>query len=338
VDPLRVVHVDAGHEWRGGQTQLLHLATRGPRPAAVVVADDAPLGPALERSGVEVVRIPFRGRWWGGGALATLLDELRPDVVAAHDGHGAALALRQRRWPVVVHRRVDFVPSWLGYARYRRAAGVIAVSGAVAAILRRGGVDRVAVVHDGVDAGPFLAARPDPEVRRSLGVPDGVPLAVAVGALVDHKGHDVLVRALPEVPDLVCAILGEGPRREALLTLARRLGVAARVHLVGARDDVARWLATADLFVHPSVEEGLGQAVIEAGLAGAPVVTTDAGGLPELGVGRTCAARDPTALAAAIRDGLRDPARADRVALAERFSVERMVRDTLAAYRAFRGV
>jgi glycosyltransferase involved in cell wall biosynthesis len=329
---MRVVHVDAAREWRGGQTQLAYLARRP--PLAVVVAPDAPLRPALEAAGVPVRTAPFRGRWLGGAALAAIVRELDPDVVAAHDGHAAALALRHLRHPVVVHRRVDFVPSWLGYARYRRAAGVVAVSGAVAAVLRRGRVERIRVVHDAVDAGPFLAATRDDALRSSLGPG---PLAVAVGALVDHKGHDVLIRALAKVPGLRLAIVGEGPRRGALAERARAEGVADRVHLVGAREDVPRWLASADLFVHPSVEEGLGQAVIEAALAGTPIVATSAGGIPELGVGRPCRPGDPDALADAIRAALADPRPEDRVAVAERFSVERMIAATFDAYAAFAG-
>lgn len=324
---MRVVHLDAAHEWRGGQTQLLHLVTRGPRPAAVVIAEGAPLGPALDAAGVEVVRVPLRGRWFGAARLRAALDALRPDLVAAHDGHGAALALGRARWPVVVHRRVDFAPSWLGARRYRRAAGVIAVSRAVAAILERRGVEQPAVVHDGVDPAPWRSARPDPALRAQLA--GGRRLVVAVGALVEHKGHDVLARAMGSVPDAVCVVLGEGPRRNALVGLDPE-----RFTLVGRRDDVPRWVASADLFVHPSRQEGLGQAVIEAGLTGTPVVTTAAGGLPELGIGRSCPPDDPVALARAVVAELGAPTPIDTAALADRFSIDRMVEGTLRAYGA----
>ena len=329
---LRVVHVDAAREWRGGQTQLLHLVRRAPH--AVVVAEDAPLRRSLEAAGVRVVPVRFRGRLWGGLALRRVIADLGADLVAAHDGHGAALALRYLGVPVVVHRRVDFAPSALGFARYRRAAGVIAVSGAVAAVLRRGRVERIRVVHDAVDAGPFLEATPDPGLRAEVGPG---PLAVAVGALVDHKGHAVLIRAAARLPDLRVAILGEGPRREGLAALARDLGVADRVQLLGSRGDVPRWLASADVFVHPSVEEGLGQAVIEAGLAGIPIVATTAGGIPEIGVGRLVTPGDPEALAGAIRAALADPRTADRAALADRFSIDRLIAATFDAYAEFAG-
>jgi glycosyltransferase involved in cell wall biosynthesis len=128
-------------------------------------------------------------------------------------------------------------------------------------------------------------------------------------------------------------ILGEGPERGRLARDAARLGVAGRLHLVGARADVPRWLASADRFVHPSVEEGLGQAVLEAGFAGAPIVTTSAGGLAELALGRMCAPADAGALAEAI---CAPPVRADRAALA-RFTAEQMAARTWEVYQQVAG-
>lgn len=326
----RILHVDAGREWRGGQSQLLALVAR--TGGTVVVRPDAPLRPALEAAGVETVPVPFRGRWWSGG-LARVIHRFGPDLVAAHDGHAAALVSRCAV-PLVVHRRVDFVPSVFGSRRFRRAAGVVAVSAAVAGVMRRVGVERVVVVHDGVDPGPIDRAPVDRVgVRAELGLPPDAPLVCAVGALVDHKAHHLLVRALVHLPDVAAVVLGEGPLRPSLEALARSLGV--RVHWVGHRTDVGRWLKSVDGFVHPSIEEGLGQSVIEAAYAGVPLVVSQAGGLPELGVGLPVAPGDVLGLARAIRHALRGNGRADPAAR-ERFGVDRMVRETLAAYETWR--
>ncbi|MEQ1501755.1 MAG: glycosyltransferase [Myxococcota bacterium] len=333
---MRVVHLDAGRAWRGGQTQL-RLLVRGWPDATVIVPDDAPIRAALEADGIEVVPVPVRGRWWGRPAVWRALERLGPDLVAAHDGHGAAVALGGR-WPVVVHRRVDFAPSRVGARRLCRAAGVIAVSGAVAAVVRRAGVERIRTVYDAVDPAPIDAAVADRDgVRAELGLARERRLVVAVGALVDHKGHRHLIDALAAVPDAVLVVLGDGPLRGALRARADGRGVDAR--WLGVRADVPRWLKAADLFVHPSVEEGLGQAVIEAGLAGARIVATRAGGIPELGLGTLVNPGDPAALADAIRaalaqgPGIDDPRAIE--ALRERFSVGRLVAATRDAYAAF---
>jgi glycosyltransferase involved in cell wall biosynthesis len=338
MSPPRVVHVDLAREWRGGQQQLLNLVTAGPPPLAVVAASGGPIQRAMESAGVRVVPVAVQGRWSPGGArrVREALDELVREggaLVAAHDGHAAALCIRAApAAPVVVHRRVDFVPSRAGYRRYRQAAGVIAVSRAVADVLRRGGVDRVHVVHDGVDPAPLAAAPRDPAgIRAALGVPATAPVVLAVGALVAHKAHRVLVEAMPLVPGAAFVVLGDGPLRGALWRRAHQLGVATRLHLPGWQPDVARWLRSADAFAHPSVEEGLGQAVIEAHVAGLPIVASRAGGIPELGVGVLVPPADAVALGVALRDALAGPAGQLRDTA---FTTARMTDRTTRAYAA----
>lgn len=348
---MRVLHVDTAREWRGGQTQLLHLV-RGSGDAVALPAD-APLRPALEAAGVEVLPVAFGGSVRGTAALSGVLRRWKPDLVAAHTAHAhthaALLGARH-----VVHRRVDFAPGGAPWSRWKRgrAAGWVAVSDAVAGVLTRAGVaaDRVVVVRDGVDPAPFEAIGPDARARAraALGIPLDAPVIGAVGALVPHKGHRHLIEAAAWIDnqrkDVWVVIVGEGPEREALQALATQWTIAPRVRLVGARDDVPQLLAAFDLFVHPSVEEGLGQAVIEAMLAGVPVVASQAGGIPELiddlHTGLLVRAGDGEALARAIIAALRgrDRAAARAEAARERarmFSVAAMVAGTRAAYDQF---
>jgi glycosyltransferase involved in cell wall biosynthesis len=143
-------------------------------------------------------------------------------------------------------------------------------------------------------------------------VPDGVRVALAVSRLTAQKGVDVAIRALPSLPgDIVLVVLGEGPERESLEQLARELGIERRVFLLGRVPDVAAWLRRADVFVHPARWEGFGLAVLEAMLAGLPVVATNVSSLPELVVDRKTGVLvvpdDPVALAAAIPSALEEP-------------------------------
>ena len=164
---------------------------------------------------------------------------------------------------------------------------------------------------------------------------------LAVARLHPQKGLDVLqeaARSLPE--DVVVAVAGEGPQRDSL---------GPPLRLLGARDDVADLLAAADVVVLPSRWEGSPLAAHEALLAGRPLVTTAAGGIPAL-VGDAdpapavlVSAEDPAALATALRRLLDDPA--ERAALAERARVraeqwpdaQRTVEDVLAVYLELAG-
>lgn len=278
-------------------------------------------------------RVAFRGRLWGRRALRRLLLKTRPDLIAAHTHHALALC-HGLGVPLVVHRRVDFVPSRVTVRRYNQARHVVAVSAAVANVLRRAGVRTpLRVVYDAVLPLP-IGPWPRPPPRR----------LVAVGALVPHKGHIDLLRAMTEV-DAELVIAGQGPERGSLERFVQRHGLTSRVTLLGQVAEVAPLLHRAHAFVHPSREEGLGQAVIEALSAGCPTVTTWAGGLAEVveDRGTLVPSRSPRRLAQALRrvlerlDEARKRALAGRAALVERHAVARMVEQTEAVYtRAMR--
>jgi glycosyltransferase involved in cell wall biosynthesis len=240
----------------------------------------------------------------------------------------ATLLVPAGRGPAVaVHRRVDFPVRhpW----RYRRADAVIAVSHGVAGVLARGGVrDNVHVVHDGVRVPPDTGPTPAADAPR--------PWWGACGALVAHKGHVHLIDAMVDLPGTLW-IAGEGPLRAALLRRAEQRGVSARVRLVGHVEPLGAWLRSLDVFVHPSVEEGFGQVLIEALGAGCRVVATLAGGAPEAvgEAGRLVPPARPDLLAVSMRELLAaeaDPEHARQ--RASLYSVERMVEGTSAVYRA----
>jgi glycosyltransferase involved in cell wall biosynthesis len=309
--PLTILHVDPSTEFRGGQRQLellvQGLAARGHRQTVACVPG-SPLAARLD--------VPILPLLPGNAPRNALrLAGVPHQVVAAHTSHahGACVAAGLRP---IVHRRVDFAVR-SNTLKLRRARGFIAVSQAVADILARAGAQRVQVVHDGVPA--CVPAEP-----AELG--EG-PIVLAVGALVDHKDHATLARAAERIEARVL-VAGEGPLRSEL--------ASTRLELLGQRDDVPALMARAQVFVHPSKLEGMGQVVVEALRARIPVVATAAGGVPEVvgAHGRIVPVGDAAALADAVRAALRGD-HPDLHAAArhgDRFSVDEMVRRTEAAY------
>ncbi len=307
---MKIVHVDTSMQWRGGQRQLelltRGLAGRGHEQVLLCVP-----GSPVSRLGLPQVRA-YPGT---DPRSALSLRKLEWDVLAAHTSHAHQVCVLAGARPVV-HRRVDFPVS--GGFKYGRALGYVCVSDAVRRILA--GVvseERMVVVHDGVEP---LSPMPPAELGEGR-------IVLAVGALVDHKDHATLDEAARGL-DARVLVAGEGP-----------LNDHSHLELLGQRDDVAALFARADVFVHPSKEEGLGQVVVEALHAGVPVVATTAGGLPEVlaGVGLLVPPEDPDALRTALRGalaGAHPPIEAGR-ARAREFSVEAMVEGTERAYRHF---
>jgi phosphatidylinositol alpha-1,6-mannosyltransferase len=160
-----------------------------------------------------------------------------------------------------------------------------------------------------------------------------------VGRLVERKGHDTVIRAMPEVlnrvPDAAYVIVGGGPESERLVRLAEDTGVARHVHLLGRlpRGEMVGLLSRCDVLVMPSRQvgtsvEGFGIVFLEAGALGKPVVGGRSGGIPdaiEEGVtGLLVDPEDTVALAEAITSILADPDLAGRMGEAGRERVERL--------------
>lgn len=283
--------------------------------------------------------------------LRSILGRGGYDVVHAHGlraGIDAGLAARESRLPVLstVHNLVrPEIAGRLKAPLYRRAeslsvrvtARTLAVSEDIARHLRGlvpALAGKVEVLHLGVGEAPAVR-KTRAEVRSELGIEAGNPLVVAVARLAPQKALDVLLQAVASAgTDPVVAIVGEGPQRHRLESLARSV-VPGRALFLGWRDDVADIVAAADAFCLSSVWEGVPLAAQEAILLGTPVVATDAGGMNELIAdgesGRLVPVGDQRALATAIDETLRRPdlarvfATTARARLAVNFSTRSML-------------
>jgi len=346
---VRVAHVHRIRGIGGSERHLLTLlpalAERGLEP--VFVGLDDPAWDAADFYGalaVLAVRIPSP-RDLDPLLLARLLRSLRADVVHTHLVHadvygGIAATLRGER---LVSTKHNDDPFRLGPFRHVER-GVARLADRIVTItesLRRFTVDEVGIpaakvetIHYGLDDLPEPWGENPPDA-----VPAGARVLLAVSRLTEQKGVDVAVRALASLPDdTVLVVLSEGPERAALETLARELGVDGRLFLLGRVPDVAAWLRRATLLVHPARWEGFGLAVLEAMLAGLPVVASNVSSLPELVVdgetGILVRPDDPAALALGIARALEAPALGDagRARAHAEFSVARMADRTAELY------
>jgi glycosyltransferase involved in cell wall biosynthesis len=289
----------------------------------------------------------------------------RPDIVHTHTSKAGALgrlAARIAHVPVVVHTPHGHVfyghfgrlASWLFLQVERllakRTTWMIALTEAERdehLVRGVGRADRFSVVPSGIDLARFREA--GGRVRRRPAGFDCPPDAIVVGSigwLTPVKGHRVLLEAAAslrrEWPRLHLVIIGGGPLWDKLARLAHGRGIAETVRFLGARTDVPDCLAGMDIYVQPSLNEGMGRALIEAMAAGRPVVASCVGGIPAVvqdrKTGLLVPPNDPAALARAIDELLRKPdwakelGTAAQAAIGERFSEEAMVRAVEAVY------
>lgn len=354
---MRILHVDEQLEWRGGEQQaswlIQGLASRGHECLLAGRPDSAFIASDHGGAAVHSFAIAMHGEFdlWAARKLARIIRQWRIDIVHAHTSHAHLLACLARRMAgrarVVVSRRVSFPPRRdpLNRWKYRLPDMFISVSNRVDQVLRDYGIppSRRAVVHSSVD---FARLADPPLPRPEIGVPRNALMLVSAGALVGHKDHDNLLNALPSVirafPEARLVIAGEGELRPELENKIQALGLQDVVRLPGHRTDAPRIIKAADLYVSSSWSEGLGTSILEALACGVPVVATMAGGADEMVIpgetGYLVPCRDPEALADAMilslrhREHAREMAEAGREFVQRKFSVEKMVENTLAVY------
>jgi glycosyltransferase involved in cell wall biosynthesis len=360
---MKVVHVIESMRRGGAESVVVEHARHAASDVEVVVVALNHGGPALDEArdaGAHTHRLGKGGARLGGlRRLADLLRAERPDVVNGHNPTGALYAVAAARLAGVTNvfrtehsihypgRHSVLYPLLEPLATVFTRRVVCVCQAVLESHVSRlpWAARRFVTVANGISPAPHT--RPREVVRHELGIAPAEPLVLSVGSLTVQKAQDVMIeafaRVLPHARAARLLIAGEGPLRAPLEQRIARLGLGARVGLLGDRSDTAELMAAADLFVLSSEREGLPMTLIEAMRAGCATVSTRIGGTGEIvgdGVtGRLVAVGDVEGFAAAMGELLADDTRrrafgaAGRARYETRFTAERMVRETETLYR-----
>ncbi len=300
------------------KTTVLHLSTSsGPGGAERVISS---LASALNQQNYRVIVGLFRPGWLQGecerlgvetklmplpGGLQVgwfrdclgLVREEKVALIHAHEFSAVVLG-----WVVARIANVPFVGTihgknyyWekfrrrLAYQIVSRYGQLVVVSEDLKRFVsQRVGIpeSRLQVIYNGVESSAVGSDASSQACRAELELPEGSPVIGTVGSLYPVKGHRYLFDALPAVltryPGLVLLMVGRGELEAILKEQAARLGIEQHVRFLGMRNDVQRLLSVMDVFVLPSLSEGLSMALLEAMVAGKAVVATKVGGNSEL--------------------------------------------------------
>ena len=338
----------------GGAEQALAnlLAFLDPSFEIDVLAVDEEVGEAIRsaREGSSLHLVPRAANKWDTGPIVRhlrVVRKLRPDIFHANlwttvrGQYGVIAALLARGVRTVVVEQAPLptdspLQRFLKRLASRRVSAHVAVGERSArAVEEAVGLPSgsVRTIYNGVPDVPV-----DPLPRRANG-----PVIGAVGRLSQEKGYDLAIRALPNLPGSTLVLVGDGSERERLVALSAELGVSDRVDLVGWSDEPRRYLPGFDAFVLPSRQEGFPLAVVEAMLAGVPVVAADVGSVSEAVVeaetGFLVPRDDPAALTDRLRQLISDSELAQRMGRSGRerakanFTAEAMARSFEELYR-----
>jgi glycosyltransferase involved in cell wall biosynthesis len=303
--PIRLALVITELDVGGAEQCLVELATRLDRerfaPVAYSLARRPPERDRLVRqltdAGIETVFLNLRPRagdfFAGVRRLAALLRKQQAEVVQTFLFHANAVGATAARsagvQQVVCGLRVAEPKRWRLWTERclaRSARRFVCVSEGVARFYREHGfaAERLTVIPNGIDVDRFATAgRGNLE---QFGVSPSRRILLYIGRLHPQKGLTDLLQAMPEVlrelPNHDLLLVGDGSEREALQSLARRLGIEHRVHFAGWRPDVPAILAGAEMVLLPSRWEGMPNVLLEAMASGKPVVATRAEGVDEL--------------------------------------------------------
>jgi len=377
MDGLRIVLLNTQMEPAGAQKAMLELARglvgTGYQVTVVTMYDKADYVPFFQnRYGLTIVDLgmkrpgqPLPGRVlslvWGLLHLYRLLRSWRPHILQTFS-HYSNLVGPVVAWlagtPIrVSSQRMSLrgAPRWLlwldrAVANSFLVAKMISVSEATRRFCIERGIrpTKIVTIPNGIDPIPYdgsgLSSGRARSLRRELGLTELQPVVITVARLHRQKGHCFLIEAVPRVlntfPDARFLFVGEGELRAELEAKVVQARLDSAIRFLGVRRDIPQLLAISDIFVLPSLWEGLPNVALEAMAAGVPVVATRVDGTPEVVVDGQTGLLVPPADAAALAEAVcrllgdealcRSMAAAAQARVRDVFSQER----TLAAYTA----
>ncbi|MEZ0286835.1 MAG: glycosyltransferase [Candidatus Paceibacterota bacterium] len=339
-----VLHVITGLEVGGAEAMLVKTLPKltGYEHTVCTVLNDGPLAAPLREAGIRVVNLQAgsKGLWQAVRGFRLLAKE-KPDLMISYLIH-ADLFTRFLAPLFGIKRRVAFIRNNLIGSKYHKlllmerwtqwlVQSYFSVSQSVADMyVEKLGYPRkkFTVIANGIEEKPFLSAQP--LSKKELGLSEKDVAVLMVGKFFAQKGHTYLIEAWPQVlekfPQARLLLAGGGPLEQEIKGMVTAADLDNSVRFLGVRSDVPRLLKTCDVFVFPTLFEGMSNALLEAMISECAIVTTDIPENREVATEEEVVfvpSRNATALAQALNQTLQDEKMRKEMGKKARARVER---------------
>lgn len=300
---MKVLHLSSEAAWRGGEQQIAYVV-EALQQEGVEVMLACRKGSSFEeyckKNAIAHQSIPFRNSLdvYSAWQLRQLCRRWQPDVLHAHSSKSHSLAwlafLFGIEVPMILSRRVAFPirQSRLNVRKYNhpQLRKVICIAEAVKrkVLPLLGDPSQAVVIPSGIDLSHYPPPLSGTPLRERYQLPANSFLVGTTAAFTNEKDYPTFLLAAEKViksagrQKVYFMAMGEGPERAAMQALAEQLGIGHRVVFTGFIPEVKNYLQELDLFLFTSTNEGLGTSLLDAFASGVPVVTTEAGGIPEI--------------------------------------------------------
>ncbi|MCX6735556.1 MAG: glycosyltransferase family 4 protein [Candidatus Parcubacteria bacterium] len=316
-DKKKILYVITKSNWGGAQRYVFNLATNFAEKYDVSVAlgGDGELKTKLQNAGIRTISLPFLRRDFNPFTdilafkkIVSLFKEEKPDIIHVNSskiGGLGALAGRIAKVPKIIFTAHGWafreerpayqkiIIKFLSWLTILLSHSVITVSErdereGLAMPFSKG---KITLVRNGMEKPEFLskekareAILEQQDLSREKIKNDALWIGT-IGELHKNKGHMYAVEAFSKLPknmNVLFFIIGEGEEKKALQQKIKKSGLEEKIFLLGKRGDASRLLGAFDVFLFPSVKEGLPFAILEAGSAGLPTIASAVGGIPEV--------------------------------------------------------
>ena len=356
---VNILYLVVGLEIGGTEIQLLELLKKLDRrkynPIVCSIKEKGIVADDIEKTDIRVESLSIRNRFnlLALPRLVKILRRERIDILHTFLFWANILGRftgRIARVPIIIsseeciNLRKKKIAILIDRLTSRWADRIVVISKAIKNTLverERISPEKIEVIYNGIDLNSFKTEDKKEE--------DSIPKVGIVGRLHPDKGHRYFLKAAAQIvkkePRVEFLIVGNGPLRKELGALSNKLGLSGKVIFAGERRDILKIISSLDILVLSSLEEGLGNVLLEAMATGKPVIATKVGGVPEVVLdgetGILVPPRNPEALAQVTLKLLTNRALAKRMGQAGRrrvekyFTIDRMVKETEKVYNNF---